>query len=250
MKKTHSGHIDYSNPWYSGSQEAWLEAGPARHHHKKRVEYLVSAIRRLGFAKPKILDAGCGDGAMTKYLVGIPGASVTGVDYNPKRIKRAKKLVPKASFRTGNLYHLPFKNNSFDIVLIHHVLEHVKEDERVLRELHRVAKPNGILIVGVPNEGEFIAQIRDKVVQRKILDATDHENFYTITSLSGKVGKSGFEVIETKGIGGVVIPHHGAHMLLIQVKVFYELLHTLAQVFPAFSDSLFVIARKKPSKRS
>jgi len=246
QKKAFRGKLDYSNPWYSSSQESWLETGPARHHNKKRVSYLLSAIERLCPKNPKILDAGCGDGVLTKYFVRIPGARVVGVDYNPLRLKRARKNVPNAAFKAGDLLDLPFKSNSFDVVVAHHVLEHIKDEVTVLRELSRVVKRKGIIIIGVPNEGSFIAKIRDRVVQRKILETTDHVNFYDVTSLRRKIeGVRGLKVAETKAVGGILVPHHGAHMIMIKFRPFYELLHALAQISPEFADSLFVVARKE-----
>ena len=241
-----SPKIDYSNPWHSSNQDAWLEKGPARHHNKKRISYMLSAIERLGSKNPKILDAGCGDGVITKYLAQVPGARVVGVDYNSLRLRRAKKILPNVEFKVGNLRRLSFKDGSFDVVVAHHVLEHIKNDTAILRELSRVVKRKGIIIIGVPNERSVIANIRDHVIQRNILANTDHVNFYDLDSLSRKIeGVRGLKVVEKKAAGGLIVPHHGAHMVMIRFKPFYDLLHALAQILPLIADSIFVVARKE-----
>lgn len=237
--------FDYENMWYSGSQEEWLERGPAKHHHRKRVKYILEKISGFGFKRPKILDAGCGDGTITKYLAQIKGARVYGVDYNPLRIKRAKKMLPHCNFVVGDLLKLPFKNNYFDVSLSHHVLEHVKQDVKAIEELVRVTKKGGFIIIGVPNEGDIICTIRNKIIQRKIVKATDHVNFYTIKSFSKKISEvERARIVEVKGVGGCIIPHHGGHLLFARFKIFDDFFHAIAQVAPRLSNSLFFVIQK------
>ncbi|MGC8851453.1 MAG: class I SAM-dependent methyltransferase, partial [Candidatus Micrarchaeia archaeon] len=95
------GKIDYSSHWYTDDQLSYLEKGPARHHNRKRIAYLIKTIEGFGFKSPKILDAGCGDGAMTRYFLRVKGAQITGLDYNELRLERARKLMPELNFVKG-----------------------------------------------------------------------------------------------------------------------------------------------------
>jgi SAM-dependent methyltransferase len=77
-------------------------------------------------------------------------------------INRFKKL-PNLDYITADLYSpivdvkadildLPFADNSFDVILCNHVLEHIKEDKKAMQELYRVLKPNGFGVFQVPQD--------------------------------------------------------------------------------------------------
>lgn len=72
-------------------------------------------------------------------------------------IDYARKKIPKASFFVGSVNNLPFEDNSFDVVIFLAVLEHIPKDTepQALAEIHRVLKPNGLLILETPNKHLF-----------------------------------------------------------------------------------------------
>ncbi len=110
-------------------------------------------LRRLQLALKKIpqpkhvLDAGCGHGVLTKYLT-YKTSSVIGIDTDRNRLKIAKTLGVNAVY--ADIYHLPFKNNEFDLVLCFEVLEHLSADRAAVKELTRVVKPRGFLVSSFP----------------------------------------------------------------------------------------------------
>ena len=93
----------------------------------------------------RILDAGCGDGI---NLVGISeiaknnlwNTGLVGVDYNSIRITRAACHNIPVSLYQASLYDLPFKEESFDVILCNHVLEHMPLLHTALKEIYRVLK--------------------------------------------------------------------------------------------------------------
>jgi SAM-dependent methyltransferase len=116
-----------------------------------RWQVLARAIRKhfAGSAgKPLILDAGCGTGANLVHLnqLGRP----VGIDLSPDALSFARKRVPERLVR-GSVLVLPFLDNSFDCVISNDVLYHqwVTDDVAALRELARVLKPGGLLLVHV-----------------------------------------------------------------------------------------------------
>ncbi|MDD4983828.1 MAG: class I SAM-dependent methyltransferase [Candidatus ainarchaeum sp.] len=234
-----------SNEWYVGDQTAYLEKGHYKHHHEKRVEYLLSIINRFckGLSKIKILDIGCGDGAMTKHLLKINNAIITGIDYNPIRVKRAKKLVKNVDFFHRDAFNPGFQKESFDVILLHHMLEHIPDDVGLLQSMNKLLKKEGILIVGVPNEGNLICKFRNNIVQPKILKNTDHVHFYTKKSFYQLAKTAGFKVVEDKGIG-FIVPHTKVHAALSHFKITYNCLYMLGKIFQGNSDSLFFVLKK------
>lgn len=95
----------------------------------------------------KILDAGCGPGAMLPMLQKY--GDVIGVDISDEALKHAKK---RGKVIKGDVTNLDFKDNTFDVVLCMDVLYHmwVKDEMEALNELHRVLKKDGILLLREP----------------------------------------------------------------------------------------------------
>ncbi|MFY4776876.1 class I SAM-dependent methyltransferase [Metabacillus sp. RGM 3146] len=103
--------------------------------------------RELPLFGKKILDAGCGTGQTLYYLEQL-GADATGMDIDPRMIKKAKKrmLNTSVSLITGDIESLPFQGQSFEYVLCESVAAFTNT-EKSLSELKRVLKPNGILLL-------------------------------------------------------------------------------------------------------
>lgn len=118
----------------------------------KRAEFILKAVEK---EKPsKILDVGCGRGFYVNALSKYPFVKkVYGVDVSSSYISIAKKTKnSKANFIKASIYKLPFKDKEFDLVICSEVLEHLKKEYAGLREIRRVLKHGGILLITVPNE--------------------------------------------------------------------------------------------------
>ncbi len=99
----------------------------------------------------KFLEVGCGLGYFSNIAY-KSGAKVTGIDIGPNLVKINKKLTPKCTFKVASASKLPFKDNSFDVVLSTEVIEHVDNQKDALKELARVVKKGGILVITTPNK--------------------------------------------------------------------------------------------------
>lgn len=103
----------------------------------------------------KILDYGCGDGKyfdeFRKY--GIKQTNIFGVEVSKKRIQRCKKIGMKNTYLIDGISPLPFKNNSFDIINMMEVIEHIPIylSYSTLKEIARVTRTSGILLISTPN---------------------------------------------------------------------------------------------------
>jgi len=98
----------------------------------------------------RFLDVGCGLGYFSQRAANL-GAKVIGVDIGKKLIEKAKQRVPKGKFFIASASDLPFKNESFDIVLCTEVIEHVDNQRKVLSEIFRVLKKGGVFAITTPN---------------------------------------------------------------------------------------------------
>jgi len=120
-------------------------------HQEARFEWI---LRCLDDVKGKtVLDVGCGDGALT-YRIAERGADIIGIDNSEEGIKLAKEIFNKkkmpANFILASAYNMPLKNNSIDCAVLSDVIEHVREPERLLKEIKRLLRNNGKLVISTP----------------------------------------------------------------------------------------------------
>jgi len=116
------------------------------------IKYRLGKIRNLGLLKGTWLDCGCADGGYTVAMVDLGVEKAIGVDALEGRIVQARERVhPAVEFLHASAEALPFTEASFDGVLLNEVLEHVVDEVQVLREIHRVLRPRGHLVVLSPN---------------------------------------------------------------------------------------------------
>ena len=115
-------------------------------------------INELKVLKPEsVLDAGCGEGfTLAKLKKASIGQKLEGIEYMDEAIEIGKKINPEIVIKKGDIYKLPYKDNSFDLVLCTEVLEHLDDPGKAINELKRVAKK--YVVLTVPNEPLFTIQ--------------------------------------------------------------------------------------------
>lgn len=100
----------------------------------------------------RVLDAGSGTGFGTLMLAEAGAAHVAGIDNDASAVEMASADRPdNVEFGVGDVAEIPFEDSSFDVVTCMEVIEHVENPERVLDELRRVLKPDGLLLLSTPN---------------------------------------------------------------------------------------------------
>jgi 2-polyprenyl-3-methyl-5-hydroxy-6-metoxy-1,4-benzoquinol methylase len=100
----------------------------------------------------KLLDVGCGNG---RYLDGMKklGWQTQGVEFNASAVEVCK--LSGLNVHHGDLFSAQFESNSFDVINVSHVVEHVPNPVAFFTELCRVLKPNGSLIIKTPNSQAY-----------------------------------------------------------------------------------------------
>lgn len=110
---------------------------------------LTAHLERTPVAK-RILDIGCGNGDISRHF--SKRNQQYGVDIEDKRRPENQNF----QFALVTNEELPFKDAEFDIVLSHHVIEHVDDQDLHLAQIRRVLKPNGIAYLATPNKSSPI----------------------------------------------------------------------------------------------
>ncbi|MCG8356616.1 MAG: class I SAM-dependent methyltransferase [Kiloniellales bacterium] len=100
----------------------------------------------------RILDIGCGNGGISRHFA--RENDHYGVDVSDRRHEDARDFA----FRLVDCERLPFADNSFDIVISHHVIEHVFDQKLHLSEIRRVLKPSGLAYLATPNKSSPIME--------------------------------------------------------------------------------------------
>lgn len=116
----------------------------------ERIKYLEKLLGK--FKNKKILDIGCGTGGFVAAS-NLKGARAVGIEPDEKAIEICR--LKKCKVIKSTAENLPFKDNQFDIIHCHTVIEHVKDVEKSILEIVRVAKKNGIIYIKCPNYLSF-----------------------------------------------------------------------------------------------
>lgn len=145
----------------------------------------------------KILDIGCNVGSLLINLHLRGYKNIYGADINRTAIKHSKTIYPKLKNRlfVSKENILPFKNNSFDTVLIFDVIEHIPNLEEYLsKQVRRVLKENGRLIFQTPNK---LINIPWTIVCSSSPPKCKnvHCSLQTLPALKKKLKRAGFEEV-------------------------------------------------------
>jgi len=139
--------------WTPAFWRGWREsANPYRGHKSHRDLEVV--LRLLGLQPgQRVLEVGCGYGWVSRAIWDAADVSWVGMDRSADMIESLRLAAPRRGSSTfvGDGRSLPFRAGSFDSVLCTGVLMHVREDLDTVRELVRVLRPGGRLVVSVNN---------------------------------------------------------------------------------------------------
>jgi SAM-dependent methyltransferase len=139
--------------------------------------------------KGKLLDIGCGSGEFLYQMKNF-GWEVHGLEISPECALIGNKMG--LNIFCGELEGADFPEDYFDVVVLSQTLEHVYSPGSYLKHIYRLLKPEGLLIIGVPNVGSLETQIFGRYCHA--LDVPRHLYFFTVTSLRRYLEKYGFEV--------------------------------------------------------
>lgn len=196
----------YERAWFP-SRRDWLTALRWRFHYNTRAHFLMfrKTLRPLQLQHEgnRIFDIGFGSGHLLFSFA--PSNMIYGVDLSPQSVERA---TAKARARGYRDFHfavarsddtLPFADSSMDLVIASHIIEHLEDDEAMLREIRRVLTPNGWAVIIVP-----IDIFHDRVLPREALlhegylAGTDtHVRRYNGASFGLMLQEAGLQVTNT-----------------------------------------------------
>lgn len=134
-----------------------------------------------------ILDIGCGTGSLLKQMAAIGYKNLIGID----------KYIPQSIFCDGvNLIKGEVEDISreFDIIMVHHSLEHMPNQHSIMRSIKKLLTPNGKVVIRIPVIGEAFYLFKENWVN---LDAPRHFYLHTVSSFKYLAEQNGFKIVNT-----------------------------------------------------
>lgn len=167
------------------------------HNHK------ISNAKKImsGLKFKNCLDVGCASGYMISQIAKtFPNKNFWGIDSFDKAILYAKKRYTNINFKVAMAEKLPFKNGSFDLVIFYETIEHLPNPAVALKEIRRVLKPGGTVILAMDSGNIFFRMIwflwektRGSVWDGAHLNPFHHEELESLIRKSEfKIEKKGF----------------------------------------------------------
>jgi SAM-dependent methyltransferase len=117
----------------------------------------LRAIDRALVGDARVLEVGCGTGAMAERIHALPGVTLVATDFSPRFVELTAARGVDA--RQADICYLPFEDDAFDVVFAGWMLYHVRDLERALNEVRRVLRPGGTF-VAVTNGNDHLADLR------------------------------------------------------------------------------------------
>ncbi len=165
----------------------------------RRMEECATIIRWLD-AQPgeHILDIGCGDGAYDKKISGT-GATVQGIDIHDERLSAARKYYQgdRTEYHFMDASRLEFPDASFDKAMSLCVVEHLADDELVMRNVARALKPGGLFVFSADSLTTPGITPEERANHRRKYAVN---TFYTVAIVRDKLARAGFDIVETRYI--------------------------------------------------
>ncbi len=209
-------------------------------------------LRTLTPPNSKLLDVGCGTGNMVAiYCVGMENVQIFGVDSSCD----PSEVQPFINYTKQNVdgSTLPYDHNIFDTVVLCHLLEHVRESVNLIKEVHRVLRPNGVIYIETPSvRSMLMPELRFMNSQYAAInffdDYTHNGRPQSIHSLFHLLDRNGFDVMEVeyarpklwivKGVRKAIVGLSKRNRRLLCQGLWY-----------LSGWAVYGIARKNPTKR-
>ncbi len=170
---------------------------------------VIAALDRYLGTGMRVLDIGCGLGALSFYMAS-KGNQVVGIDISERAIQSCRAsaqslgLADRTCFEAVDFISATFEG-PFHLILCSEVLEHLPDDYHALAKIHDLLSPGGVVILSVPSANAPVHRLRLRLFGHDAFDErVGHLRRYTSDELTTKVEAAGLRVVESWGTEGAL----------------------------------------------
>lgn len=170
----------------------------------------TTVLEKIPKTSRRILDFGCGTGMLGGALKEQMACEIVGVTFSEGEASEAAKRLDRVLVDNLDTFTAPPDFGLFDVVICSHILEHLREPQRLLRIARSLMTPGGTLIVALPNvlhwkQRLLLLRGHFKYTEGGIMDST-HVKFYDWDTARAMVSESGFALREAVAEGNFPLP--------------------------------------------
>ena len=239
-------HFDLSNQDWNTEEGTWPSEKDMRRLVKRKTRD-VKTISDLLSKKTdiRILDVGCSNGAFISIANSL-GVKAEGIDPSEKAVQNG--LDRGLNIHLGYLQDVAFQDDTFDAITLYEVIEHTNEPMALLKECHRILKPNGVLLIGTGNVNSWTHWIKKS--KWDFFDMKEHGghiSFFSIESLTVLASRTGFNMKKARTSSVKFYEKREVPIFLYRIaKIFSEALNIPARVFnKGHQMEVYLIAKKQ-----
>ncbi len=234
------GHLVSSctKDYYELSNQDWnTEEGtwPSEIDMKRLIKRKTRDIKTISDLLKKkteihLLDVGSSNGAFVSFAKSL-GIHAEGVDPSEKAVRNGTDRGLK--IHLGYLHEAAFQDASFDAITLYEVIEHIDEPQALLKECHRILRPNGILLIGTGNIDSWTRWIRKgKWDFFNMKEHGGHISFFSPKSLGVLSSRTGFVVNKIRTSSVKFYEKKDVPYFLYRItKIFSEILNIPSRFF-------------------
>ena len=228
---------DYDSEYYAGYRGMFNQYWWARRFY--------AALIRRSLDTGKVLEIGCGLGHVLARLE--DDFETYGIDVSEYAIEQARSNSPKSDLRTAAIEEIGSLPGPFDLIAAFHVVEHIADPRRALKQLWEMTRPGGILCFATPNpEAPFATRKGDRSYAHQ---HPTHLPLKPPGELKELTRRAGYEVKQAFGDGLWDVPYipfvpSSIQLLLFGLPVALQTLTCVPLIPTRFSESLILIARR------
>ena len=166
-------------------------------------ERKVLELLQAGSLTGSVLDIGCGDALLGKYLCDQPGIDYVGLDASPRTLELARANLlncERYSMVQCDALKLAFDSNKFDILILGELVEHFQFPHLIAAEARRVARPGARVIVTTPNYASLCHRVGLFLRGRIAFDVEEHVRLFTYRSFREFLIANGFRPRKIAGV--------------------------------------------------